>query len=93
MVKAIVREFSARRQNSSTSVAAPTAAVRVLKRRSGSRRTRGIVAGSTTLDVVATNTVWHAWNARVNSSDDNMPILTAEKIPALAQAVARLARA
>jgi hypothetical protein len=47
----------------------------------------GIVAGSTTLDVVATNTVWHAWNARVNSGADNMPILTADKIPALARAV------
>jgi hypothetical protein len=47
----------------------------------------GIVAGSTTLDVVATNTVWHAWNVRVNSRADGMPILTADKIPALAKAV------
>lgn len=47
----------------------------------------GIVAGSTTLDVVATNTVWHAWNVRVNSRPDHMPILTADKIPALAKAV------
>ena len=47
----------------------------------------GIVAGSTTLDVVATNTVWHAWNVRVNSGPDHMPILTADKIPLLAKAV------
>ena len=47
----------------------------------------GIVAGSTTLDVVATNTVWHAWNVRVNSRPDHMAILTADKIPALAKAV------
>jgi Tannase and feruloyl esterase len=47
----------------------------------------GILAGSTTLDVVATNTVWHGWNARVNARPDGAPILTAEKIPALAKAV------
>ena len=32
-------------------------------------------------------TVWHAWNVRVNSRADRMPILTADKIPALAKAV------
>jgi hypothetical protein len=52
----------------------------------------GIVAGSTTLDVVATNTVWHAWNVRVNSGADNMPILTADKIPMLCRGGARRLR-
>ncbi|HEX8376083.1 MAG TPA: tannase/feruloyl esterase family alpha/beta hydrolase, partial [Geminicoccaceae bacterium] len=47
----------------------------------------GILAGSTTLDVTSTNTVWHAWNVRVNSRPDGSPILTADKVPALAEAV------
>jgi hypothetical protein len=47
----------------------------------------GVLAGSTTLDVTATNTVWHAWNVRANSRPDGSPILTADKVPALADAV------
>ncbi|GEO16924.1 tannase/feruloyl esterase family alpha/beta hydrolase [Microvirga aerophila] len=47
----------------------------------------GILASSTTLDVVSTNTFFHAWNVRVNSRPDGSPILTASKIPILAQAV------
>ena len=47
----------------------------------------GVLAGSTTIDVVATNTFFHAWNVRVNSRPDGRPILTASKIPGLAQAV------
>jgi hypothetical protein len=47
----------------------------------------GVLAGSATIDVVATNTFFHAWNVRVNSRPDGRPILTASKISALAQAV------
>jgi hypothetical protein len=47
----------------------------------------GVLAGSPTIDVTATNTFWHAWNVRVNTQPDGMPILTADKIPALAEAV------
>jgi len=38
---------------------------------------------------VSNNTFYHGWNARVNSRPDAMPILTAGKIPALAEAVQR----
>jgi len=47
----------------------------------------GIVAGSPTIDDVETNTFYHAWNVRVNSTADGHAILTSDKIPALHQAV------
>ena len=47
----------------------------------------GVVAGAPVIDEVATNTFYHAWNVRVNSRPDGRAILTADKIPALHQAV------
>ena len=47
----------------------------------------GILAGSPTIDDVETNTFWHAWFVRSNSDSNSYPILTADKIPALAAAV------
>jgi Tannase and feruloyl esterase len=47
----------------------------------------GVVAGSTTLDVTATNTFWHAWNVRSNTSADGTAILKASRIPVLHNAV------
>jgi Tannase and feruloyl esterase len=47
----------------------------------------GILAGAPTIDNTATNTFSHAWNVRVNRAADGSSILTADKIPALAQAV------
>lgn len=49
----------------------------------------GFVIGAPTIDVVTTNTVYHAWGVRTNTAPDGGPILTADKIPALAAAVAR----
>lgn len=43
--------------------------------------------GAPTIDEVTTNTVYHAWGIRSNTGADGGPILTAEKIPALAGAV------
>jgi Tannase and feruloyl esterase len=47
----------------------------------------GILAGSPTIDNTSENTFLHSWNVRVNSNADSTSILTADKIPALAQAV------
>jgi len=47
----------------------------------------GAVIGAPVIDEVATNTFYHAWNVRVNSRPDGKAILTADKIPALHQAV------
>ena len=47
----------------------------------------GILAGSPTIDNTSENTFLHSWNVRVNSNPDGTSILTADKIPALAQAV------
>ena len=55
----------------------------------------GILAGATTLDVAETNTFFHGWNVRRNAASvvpgtdpaQYLPILTAEKIPALHAAV------
>jgi len=57
----------------------------------------GVLAGANTLDVVETNTFYHAWNVRVNAAAavpgtapvQYRPILTANKIPALRAAVLR----
>lgn len=46
------------------------------------------VIGAPTIDVVTTNTLYHAWGVRTNTGEDGGPILTADKIPALAAAVA-----
>lgn len=45
------------------------------------------VLGAPTIDEVTTNTVYHAWGIRSNTGADGGPILTADKIPALAAAV------
>src|ERR1700712_3631881 len=47
----------------------------------------GVVVGAPVIDEVATNTFYHAWNVRVNKDSAGHPILTADKIPALHQAV------
>ncbi len=47
----------------------------------------GILAGAPTIDNTSENTFLHSWNVRVNSKPDGTSILTADKIPALAQAV------
>jgi hypothetical protein len=55
----------------------------------------GVLAGSTTLDVTTTNTFLHGWNIRTNQGalipgfdpPRFEPILTADKLPALNQAV------
>jgi hypothetical protein len=47
----------------------------------------GAVIGAPVIDEIATNTFYHAWNVRVNSRPDGRAILTADKIPALHQAV------
>ena len=47
----------------------------------------GVVVGAPTIDEVATNTFYHAWGVRSNSRPNGDPILTADKIPALAAAV------
>ena len=57
----------------------------------------GILAGATTLDVAETNTFFHGWNVRSNAASvvpgtdpaQYLPIMTAEKIPALHAAVMR----
>ncbi len=46
-----------------------------------------VVIGAPTIDEVTTNTVYHAWGIRTNTAADGGPILTADKIPALAAAV------
>jgi len=47
----------------------------------------GVIAEAPTLDMVATNSLWHGWNARVNTGDDGYPILTSDKLGPLHQAV------
>ena len=47
----------------------------------------GILAGSPTIDNTSENTFLHSWNVRVNSTPNGTSILTADKIPVLAQAV------
>jgi feruloyl esterase len=47
----------------------------------------GILAGSPTIDNTSENTFLHSWNVRVNSTPGGTSILTADKIPVLAQAV------
>jgi feruloyl esterase len=47
----------------------------------------GIIAGAPTIDNTSENTFLHSWNVRVNSKPNGTSILTADKIPALAQAV------
>ena len=47
----------------------------------------GVVVGAPVIDEVATNTFYHAWGVRTNSQPDGSPILTANKMPALAAAV------
>jgi hypothetical protein len=47
----------------------------------------GVIVGAPVIDEVATNTFYHAWNVRVNSDPSGRAILTADKIPALHQAV------
>lgn len=51
----------------------------------------GIACDAPTLDYVATATFWHAWNAQTNRGKDGKPILTADKIPGLHNAVLRAA--
>lgn len=47
----------------------------------------GILAGAPTIDNTSENTFLHSWNVRVNSNPNGTSILTADKIPVLAQAV------
>jgi Tannase and feruloyl esterase len=49
----------------------------------------GILSGAPTIDYIATNTFYHSWVIRHNTRPDGHPILTADKIPALAAAVLR----
>jgi hypothetical protein len=49
----------------------------------------GIISGAPVIDEVTTNTVYHAWGARTNARSDGRPILTYDKIPALANAVTK----
>jgi Tannase and feruloyl esterase len=49
----------------------------------------GVVIGAPVIDEVATNTFYHAWGVRANSQPDGLPILTANKMPALIAAVVK----
>jgi feruloyl esterase len=49
----------------------------------------GILVGAPVVNEVSNNTFYHGWNVRVNARADGRPILTAAKIPALAEAVRR----
>ena len=51
----------------------------------------GVVAVDPTIDMVGTNTFWHAWNARTNMDENGYAILTADKIPFVHEAVLRAA--
>lgn len=43
----------------------------------------GIACEAPTIDMVATNTTWHAWNARANTDAEGRAILTEDQLPAL----------
>lgn len=47
----------------------------------------GIIAEAPTVDMVATNSFWHGWNARVNTGEGGYPILTSDKLEPLHRAV------
>jgi len=47
----------------------------------------GITAGAPAMNFTTQNTFYHGWNARVNTGADGKPILTADKLPILHQAV------
>lgn len=51
----------------------------------------GIASDCPTIDMVATNTYWHAWNASRNSDENGRPILTRDRLPGLHEAVLRAA--
>lgn len=47
----------------------------------------GIAAEAPNIDMVSTNTFWHAWNTRANADSEGRPILTADRIGILHHAV------
>lgn len=47
----------------------------------------GIIAGAGALNFMAQNAVFHAWQARANTGADGQPILLADRLPILHQAV------
>ncbi len=47
----------------------------------------GILAGAPAMNFVTQNTFYHGWNARTNTGADGKPILTADKLPILHQAI------
>jgi len=47
----------------------------------------GITAGAPAMNFTTQNTFYHGWNARVNTSTDGKPILTADKLPILHKAI------
>ncbi len=47
----------------------------------------GVIVSAPVIDEIATNTFYHAWNARVNTDKNGNAILTANKIEALHDAV------
>lgn len=53
----------------------------------------GIASDCPTIDMVTTNTYWHAWNASRNTDTDGRPILTRDRLPGLHAAVLRAAKA
>ncbi|MCX5496509.1 tannase/feruloyl esterase family alpha/beta hydrolase [Kaistia dalseonensis] len=53
----------------------------------------GIACEAPNIDMVATNTAWHAWNVRSNQTEEGHPILTSDVLPAIHEAVMDAARA
>lgn len=51
----------------------------------------GVASDCPTIDMVSTNTYWHAWNARTNTNADGRPTLTRDRLPGLHAAVLRAA--
>ena len=49
----------------------------------------GITAGAPAMNFVTQNTLYHGWNATKNTDSNGAPILTADKLPILHQAVLR----
>ena len=47
----------------------------------------GITAGAPAMNFTTQNTFYHGWNTRVNTDADGKPILTADKLPILHQAI------
>lgn len=51
----------------------------------------GVASDCPTIDMVSTNTYWHAWNAKINTGSEGRPILTRDRLRGLHTAVLRAA--